>query len=80
MKAIRRVHLPRHTPAAEENLRPRYPIEQASWIWAPGKKDGELAVLRFENRCRLDRVRKTILHVSGDMRQALKAGRNRLAG
>ena len=44
MKGIRRIYQPRYAPAAEANLRPRYPIEKAAWIWAPGKKEGELAV------------------------------------
>jgi hypothetical protein len=71
VKGFSRIYLPRYAPAAEANLRPRYPIEKAAWIWAPGKKEGELAVLRFENRFRLERARKTILHVSGDMRYRL---------
>ena len=71
MKAIQRIHLPRYKPAAAANLRPRYPIEQAAWIWASGKKEGELAVLRFENHFAVKHSQNVKLHVSGDMRYRL---------
>ena len=58
-------------PECEANLRPRYAIESAAWIWHPSKHGHAPAVLVFENRFRVARREEVRLHVSADQRYEL---------
>ncbi len=66
-----RITLEPQRPECEANLRPRYPIESAAWIWHPACEAGATAVLQFVNRFRVDAAEETVLHVSADERYAL---------
>jgi hypothetical protein len=58
-------------PECEANLRPRYAIESAAWIWHPARGEREVAVLTFQNRFRVERREDALIHVSADERYEL---------
>ena len=59
-------------PECEANLRPRYVIEHAVWLWHPERAAQEFAVLRFVNAFTLDTETQTRIHVSADQRYELR--------
>lgn len=58
-------------PECEANLRPRYAIENAAWIWHPAHGGRDMAVLSFENRFRVDQRQEVRIQVSADQRYEL---------
>lgn len=71
MNTCKRLHLPLAQPLLHANIRRRYPIEAAAWIWDPRKRKDEVAALIFENRFRIDRPVNLVFHVSADQRYEL---------
>ena len=71
MNAITRIVTPVVEPLSDANIRRRYAIEGASWIWHPERAAGEVAAVRFANAFRLDAPREFVLHVSADQRYEL---------
>ncbi|MEX0745702.1 MAG: hypothetical protein WD118_08870 [Phycisphaeraceae bacterium] len=68
----RRVNVPVVEPVADSNIRRRYAIESASWIWHPQCAVDEPAILRFTNCFKLDEAATVRLHVSADQRYELR--------
>jgi hypothetical protein len=66
-----RLHLPVAKPELHANIRRRYPIEAAAWIWDPRKRKDEVAALVFENRFRVMRRVDLVFYVSADQRYEL---------
>ena len=58
-------------PECEANLRPRYALESAAWIWHPARGEREVAVLQFANRFRVAHAHETLIQVSADQRYEL---------
>ena len=71
MNSITRIVTPVVEPLSDSNIRRRYPIEAASWIWHPDRRSGELAAVRFANVFQLDAPREFVLHVTADQRYEL---------
>ena len=71
MNAITRIATPVVEPLSDANIRRRYAIEGASWIWHPDRPAGQVAAVRFANVFRLDAPREFVIHVSGDQRYEL---------
>ncbi|MEK7415179.1 MAG: alpha-L-rhamnosidase C-terminal domain-containing protein [Planctomycetota bacterium] len=67
MTSLQRTMIPLTGPAGDANIRRRHPAEAAAWVWHPGCKKNEFAILRFS----LDVVHDggdLTLHVSADER------------
>ena len=58
-------------PLSDANIRRRYEIEKACWIWHPDKPAGQIAVLHFVNEFAVEREIETVIHVSADQRYEL---------
>ena len=71
MSNISRLATPIVRPECEANLRPRYTIEGAAWIWHPARGERQAAVLRFANRFRVDAPTTIRIHLSADQRYEL---------
>jgi alpha-L-rhamnosidase len=71
MNHASRLTTPIVRPESEANLRPRYAIESASWIWHPTCAEGKQAVVRFVNRFSLGQPATIRIHVSADQRYEL---------
>ncbi len=71
MDAITRIATPVVEPLSDANIRRRYVIEGASWIWHPAKPAGQMAAVLFANVFRLDAPQDFVIHVSGDQRYEL---------
>ncbi len=57
---------------ADANARLRHPAERGAWIWHPGCKAHETAILRFTLRFHLDAPACPLVHVTGDQRFQLR--------
>jgi len=68
---IKRLTLPEIEPALDANIRRRYEIEKAAWIWHPDFPVGKETVLLFQNNFNLSQAESVILHVSADQRYEL---------
>ena len=68
---LRRIHLPVVEPDGDGNIRRRYAIEDAAWLWHPDLAVDASAFLRFTNRFTLDAPTTIRLHVSADQRYEL---------
>ena len=68
---VERIHLPPAEPLADANIRRRYAIEEAAWIWHPGCGPDEPVVLRFSCGFSTGEREEFLLHVSGDQRYEL---------
>ncbi|MHC4718067.1 MAG: alpha-L-rhamnosidase-related protein, partial [Planctomycetota bacterium] len=71
MNSVTRIVTPVVEPVSDANIRRRYAIEDASWIWHPDIPPGRVAAVRFANAFRLDASQEFILHVSADQRYEL---------
>lgn len=71
MNSIERIAAPVVLPVSDANVRRRYEVEKAAWIWHPDKKPGQLAVLRFVNEFQVGQATETVIHVSADQRYEL---------
>ncbi len=71
MNSITRIVTPVVEPSSDANIRRRYAIEGASWIWHPDRPAGQVAAVRFANAFRLDAPQDLVLHVSADQRYEL---------
>jgi alpha-L-rhamnosidase len=71
MNCVERFAAPVVRPLSDANIRRRYEIEKACWIWHPDKPAGQIAVLRFVNEFTIEREVETVLHVSADQRYEL---------
>ena len=58
--------------AGDANVVPRHPAEKAAWVWHPGCRADEPAVLRFCLAVATDRAADYLLHVSADQRFQLR--------
>ena len=70
MKATR-ITVPVVRPISDANIRRRYEIEKACWIWHPDKPAGRIAMLRFGNDFAVDAPTEAVIHVSADQRYEL---------
>jgi alpha-L-rhamnosidase len=71
MEEPRRISVPTTVDAADANIRRRYAIETAAWIWHPRCRDGETAVLDFANEFEIAKPTEILLHVTADQRYEL---------
>ena len=78
MNVMRRETVEIVRPECEANLRPRYLLEGASWIWHPARGGREQAVLKFRNRFRLDKPTQALIQVSGTRQRGPDGGAGRL--
>lgn len=69
--SVNRVQLSPILPECEANIRQRYEIEKASWIWHSGGTTGRKTVLLFRNEFRVEERADTVIHVSADQRYEL---------
>lgn len=72
MRSVERVTTAVELPLSDANIRRRYEIEKAAWIWHPSKTTGDMAVLRFVNEFEADAATETRFHVSADQRYELR--------
>jgi hypothetical protein len=68
---VTRIVTPVVGPLGNANIRRRYAIEGASWIWHPDRPAGQVAAVRFANAFRLDAPEEFAFHVSADQRYEL---------
>lgn len=71
MNVCHRIEVPVVEPVANSNIRRRYAIEDASWIWHPDFRIDDPVDLRFINRFAVEELTEVILHVSADQRYEL---------
>ena len=72
---IKRLTLPEIEPALDANIRRRYEIEKAAWIWHPDFPVGKETVLLFQNNFNLSQAESVILHVSADQQRVCRRTR-----
>jgi alpha-L-rhamnosidase len=66
---ITRIAVPPSSSHADSNIRPRYAIENAAWLWHPSANDP--VALRFKNHFAITEPMNIRLHVSADERYEL---------
>jgi hypothetical protein len=71
MNVIERVTTPVARPLSDANIRRRYEIEKACWIWHPDRPAGTAAQLCFVNEFDLEQSSETVIHVSADQHYEL---------
>jgi alpha-L-rhamnosidase len=68
---IERITVPTVPPEADANIRRRYEIEKAAWVWHPDVPAGEEAAVLFRNDFTLPEAKSITIHVSADQRHEL---------
>lgn len=68
---IKRRPVPVAQPALDSNIRRRYEIEKAAWVWHPDMAADKEAVLVFQNEFQIAMPQTVRLHVSADQRYEL---------
>lgn len=66
-----RIHVPPAPRQADSNIRTRYAIENAAWIWHPDAALGQQASLLFRLEFELDKAETIRVHLSADQRYEL---------
>jgi len=72
MSTVQRILLPPSGHLADANAHLRHPADRGTWIWHPGRRTDETAVLRFRLRFELTTPAAPLIHVTADQRFQLR--------